>query len=207
MSGKKIPKKLVTLIIIIVCGLGVYGAKFLTASGRDASAAVKERVKGNDKAPIKIIEFIDFQCSACADGAKYLKEIMQKNPEVIRLELKYFPLKMHAYGFLSAQYAECASRQGKFWLFHDLLIARQTNWKRLTDAKPAFERMAQDVGLESQKLEACLQNKTVMRIIEQNKAEGQSRRIRRTPTYFVNGKMIVGKKSLELEIDRLLEEQ
>lgn len=203
----KISKKFAAILIIVICLGAVYGTKFfigLSKKGLIADATAK--VKGSNGAPIKVVEFIDFQCPACAGGAKYLKQMMKKYPGAIHLELKHFPLKMHRHGFLSSQYAECAARQEKFWLFHDSLLARQGNWKRLADARPAFDRIASEIDLNEQELESCLQGEAAGKAIEKDKAEGQALKIQSTPTYFVNGKMVVGKKSLDLKIKELLKE-
>lgn len=177
----------------------------IARSKKNVTSKTFARVKGEDNAPIKVKEFIDFQCPACAHGAKYLKETMIKYPGAIRLELGHYPLKSHQFGLLGSRYAECALQQGKFWPFHDLLLARQGNWNRLADAQPAFKRIAQEVDLNTKKLETCLQSDEADKAIEKNRDEGKKLGVRSTPTYFVNGKMIVGRKSLELEINRLLE--
>ncbi|MCK5082196.1 MAG: thioredoxin domain-containing protein [Candidatus Omnitrophica bacterium] len=168
--------------------------------------AMSARIKGNDHAPIKVTEFIDFQCFACAYGAAYLKEMIKKHPEAIQVEVKHFPLQMHRHGLSSSRYAECSARQGGFWPFQDMLLARQGNWMRLVDADPAFLQIADDSGLDEKKLEACLKDYTVDEAIEKNKEEGKVLGIKSTPTYFINGKMVVGGKSLEEEIKKLLEE-
>jgi len=203
----KISKKFTTILIVVACLAVVGGAKFFIGLSRgNISMGTFAKVKGNDKAPIKVTEFIDFQCPACAKGAAYLKEMIEKYPEAIRLELKHFPLPMHEYGILGARYAECAAQQEKFWPFHDLLLARQGNWRRLADARPAFDRVAGDVSLNKRELDACLQERAVDKIIDKNKAEGKTRGVKSTPTYFVNGKIVVGKKSLDIQIRRLLKE-
>ena len=51
-------------------------------------------------------------------------------------------------------------------------------------------------------LETCLQNGDGNSVIEENKAEGKALGVRSTPTYFVNGVMVVGQKSLALEIQK-----
>ena len=130
--------------------------------------------------------------------------MIEKYPKAIRLELKHYPLPMHRHGLSSSRYAECAAQQGKFWLFQDLLLARQSNWHRLFDADPAFEKIADDIHLDKRDLKVCLKDDTVDETIKKNKKEGIVLGIRSTPTYFVNGKMIVGKKSLEEEIRKLL---
>lgn len=197
---------MITILIVIIGIALVFGVKAYFGSSKALSASGSmAKIKGDNDAPIKVTEFIDFQCPACAFGAKYLKEEMQRHPGLIRLQLKHFPLSMHQHGFLSAQYAECSAEQGKFWQMHDLLLARQNNWKRLDDPRPAFDQMMSEAGINARELKACIGSGRADRIIQRNRAEGGNRQIRSTPTYFVNGKMMVGQKSLALEINRYLE--
>ncbi|OGX37524.1 MAG: hypothetical protein A3C36_05690 [Omnitrophica WOR_2 bacterium RIFCSPHIGHO2_02_FULL_52_10] len=200
-------KKLVSLIVLTVCIVAVLGMKVVVGMTKGKlSADAFTKVKGNKNAPLNITEFIDFQCPACAHGAMYLKEVMEKHPGLIRLTVKHFPLAMHQHGMLSAGYAECTVEQGKFWPYHDLILSRQNNWKQLEDPRPAFEQMGKELGLDLQAIQNCLEGMAVVKTIEQSKTEGQALNIRSTPTYFVNGKMFVGQKSLEQEITKYLEE-
>ncbi len=200
-------KKITTVVIIIVCVVLVYGAKiFLQPSEKEAGSTQSFRVKGELLAPIQITEFIDFECPACAAGAKYLKKLMKENPSAIQLELKYYPLRMHKHGLISAKYAECAGQQGQFWGFQDSLIKRQKLWHKLEDAKPAFNIIAKDLNLDIKELEGCLQSKETDKVIQRDRDEGKSIGIRSTPTYFVNGKMVVGTKSLKQLVEKFLAE-
>jgi len=135
-------KESIAFFIIIACIVVIYGIKRFVESSSTSpqkQALAKAKVKGDVNAPIQIAEFVDFQCPSCAHGAKDLKKFMGEHPNTIRLEVKYFPLKMHKHAVLSARYAECAARQNKFWPFHDYLFKGQNKWKRLLDAKPVFE--------------------------------------------------------------------
>lgn len=199
-------KNVAAITIIIACIAAVIGIKYYRDASGGAVNSTQAKVKGDKDAPLKITEFIDFQCPACANGSKYLKDVMENHPSLIRLELKYFPLQMHKFGVLSAQYAECAAQQGKFWQMHDLLLARQNNWSRLVDPRPAFELMAKEAKIDVPMLDVCVAGDEALAAIERNRVEGNSRQIRSTPTYFVNGKLVVGQKSLEMEINNRLEE-
>ena len=203
----KQPKIKVTFLVVVFSFAVVYGTKLLFGIIPQGTRFAGEiYAKGNRAAPIRITEFIDFECPACARGAEYLGRVMAEHPAEIRLDLKYFPLPSHRHGFLAARYAECAAQQGKFWPFHDALIARQPNWIRLMDATPAFALIAQEVVLDPGRLNACLNGKSVDAIIQQSHLEGERRGVKSTPTYYVNGKMVVGVQSLELELARLLAE-
>ena len=144
-----------------------FGLKTIKGSSKGVPLGARAKVLGSDDARIRITEFVDFQCPMCANGARYLKSVMKKNPGLIRLQMKYYPLQqIHNHALLSAQYAECASYQGKFWPYHDLLMNRQGNWKRLADAKPAFDQMASDVDLDKDELSTCLQSNKALKEIE-----------------------------------------
>ncbi len=197
----------VTFFIVTVSAVVVLAANFfLGTAPHDTRSPAEMRAKGKKSAPIRITEFIDLECPACARGAEYLARMMATHPEAIRLDLKYFPLPSHHHGFLAARYTECAAQQGKFWPFHDALIERQANWSRLMDATPAFTLIAQEVALDTGKLNACLDDKSVDALIQQSHLEGEQRGVKSTPTYYVNGKMVVGIQSLEPELERLLSE-
>ncbi len=204
---RKVSKNFAALIIILLCVGFVFGVKLsIKLFAKNEIGGALGRAKGNKDAPIKIIEFIDFQCPACAKGAAYLKEKTKEYPSQLRVEVRHYPLQMHRHGFLSSQYAECASRQGKFWSFQDLLVARQSNWSKLFNAKAAFEKIAEEVGLNKGELEACLSDETIDKAIMKDKEEGKGLGVKSTPSYFINGEMVVGSKTLKVKMAELLGE-
>jgi len=199
-------KKSSALLIIAAAIAAVFIVKYALQS---SAGLTKEnaRAKGNPKAAVQITEFLDFQCPACALGAKQIKEYMEQNPDKFYVQLKYFPLRMHEHAYTAARYAQCSARQGKFWPFHDLAFERQDDWKKLTVAEPAFREMVREIGLDIPALNVCLQDETVNEAILADKDEGRELGVRSTPTYFINGKMIVGYKELDAEVQSLLNEE
>ena len=204
----KMNKKIVTLIIVVVCATIIFGIKFFKEDSiKDFNLQISEKTIGHPHAPIRIIEFVDFQCPSCASGFKYLKKFMREHPNTILLRVKYFPLtSIHKHALISARYAECASRQDKFWPFYDLLFKHQGQWSGLDHAAPIFESIAQKADLDFEKLNHCLEDKKVDELIEENKEYGSSLGVKSIPTYFVNGRITVGNKSLRLELDRLIKD-
>jgi len=195
-------KQKFTLCIVAACVLAVFMGKIIWEAQRPSVTAgtMPAKAKGNPKAKVKIIEYIDFQCPACAQGTRILKEYFAKYPGQLYLEVKYFPLPMHNYGMLSARYAECAARQNKFWSFVDPLMERQQLWSSLHDPQPAFRQIVEQAGLNSSRLDQCLNDKYLDESILTEKAIGTSLGIQSTPTYFINDKMVVGTKSLVDEL-------
>jgi len=194
---KKISKISLT-IIVLAAGIVLAGTlKFFFKAEMPAFLKNENpRAKGNPKSSFQVVEYIDFQCPACAKGSEILRLYIDQHSDQIHLQMKYFPLGGHAHAFTSARYAQCAARQGKFWEFHDLLIGRQAQWKALVNALPQFRKMAEEVRLNIPQLDQCLQDEKLDVQINQEKEEGKRLGVTQTPTYFINGEMIVGTKSL-----------
>jgi len=200
-------KKITTIVLIFIIIAGAYGIKlFFSSQGVDSKGGSLARIKGEESALVQITEFIDFQCPACALGAKYLKKVMKDKPSLIRLEMKYYPLeRIHKHAILSAQYTECAAREGKFWSLYDLIIERQRQWYKLDEAKPIFDLMVNEIGLDKEKMASCLDDEKILEIIQKDKEQGKAIGLRSTPTYVVNGEVIVGVKSLKKKLESYLQ--
>lgn len=206
MAGK-ISRTSVTVIVLAVLLMVVVGVRYLrqnaVASQSDRPTS-EIRVKGDPEAPAQITEFIDFQCPACAHGAGVLKQFMMEHPGIVFLQMKYFPLAGKPHGMTAAMYAECAARQEKFWSMHDMILEKQEQWYHLMDARPAFDMYAEKVGLNKKDLELCLTQDSTKAELEKTRAEGMALGIRSTPTYFINGEMVVGFRNLENALNKFL---
>jgi protein-disulfide isomerase len=194
-------KNLTILIVVLVIG-GIAALKFFQSNGSFVLAnPVEARTKGPNQAKLQIIEYIDFECPACAFGAEKLKEYMKLYPNDIHVEVKYYPLmNMHAHALQAASYVECVSRQGKFWPFFDAMMSSQAQWTRLINVEGVFDQLAQGAGVNMGQLKSCLSAEDVSVTIMSEKSAGRSMGVQSTPTYFINKKMVVGGKSLEEEL-------
>jgi protein-disulfide isomerase len=188
------------VIILILVGL-IAGGKILLLHKKAEINIQMARTKGNPNARVKIVEFVDFQCPACAYGIKLLKTYFDEHPNDIYLQVKYFPLtNMHHHAMISALYSECAARQGKFWELDDLMIPQQSQWAQLISPEPVFQSMAAQAGINIDQLNTCVGSDDARKVINDEKSFGQSLGIASTPTYFINSKMVVGTKSLVDEL-------
>ena len=149
---------------------------------------------GPSDARYVIREFSDFQCPFCAQYATQtlpgLKETLLSRGDV-RFEYHDFPLQsIHANAVPAAEAAECVTSVNTpdaFWTYHDALFERQQAWSDLSDPTAYFVRLAQDVGLETDGLEACIQNRTYASEVEAAYDAAVSLGLRGTPSVFVNG--------------------
>ena len=129
-----------------------------------------------------------------------LDAFFKEYPSKLYLQVKFHPLKQHPHGLESALYAECATRQNKFWKFHHLLFENQSEWKENPDTAGTFHSYARQAGMDLKKLDACLANPLTEQTVSQENLDSTVLGIRSTPTFFINGKMIVGPKPLREEL-------
>ncbi|MBF0511135.1 MAG: thioredoxin domain-containing protein [Candidatus Omnitrophica bacterium] len=200
-------KKLFTVVaLLIVVGVVCGARKLLTPKPKKVAEVHVQsaRQEGDPHARVKVVEFIDFQCPACATGMKMLRTYFEKYPHDIFIQVKYFPLtNMHRHAMVSALYSECSSRQNKFWELDALILDQQKQWELLINPEPVFQSMAQQVGMNMAQLNACVASDDARLVINEEKAAGQTLGIKSTPTYFINNQMVVGTKSMEEVMKRL----
>ena len=198
----RVNKVTATLLVMILCQAVVLVSRAhrTQQAATNPMAASRDRVWGYPSAKIRITEYADFQCGACQKAALLLARLIKKYPKDFYIKSHYFPLAGHRHGLRSAVYAECASRQGKFWDYSELLFQRQAQWSALVDADAAFKGYAAELALDQGKMEACVNDPSVEQKIINEKRHGATLGVNQTPSFFVNGKFIVGYKSLVDEL-------
>jgi protein-disulfide isomerase/rhodanese-related sulfurtransferase len=143
---------------------------------------------GNPNAKVTIVEFGDFRCPACRQAEQSAKKIREKFGDQIRFAFREFPLvNVHAESEKAAEAAECAGQQGKFWQAVDMFYDHQDDL-----SLPAINRYAGEMGLDSAKFVACLQKGEMASRVNQDLQDGQALGVHATPTFFVDGRVIVG---------------
>lgn len=173
-------------------------------NGFPLSPAPPFRAFGADNAPIKVVEFSDFSCPACAAGWISLEEFGKKYPGYVKVEFKHFPLSgIHPWSFDAALYADCAGRQGKFREYTELLFAKQKEWSGSGRAKELLAEYAARVGLDGNALDVCLAAPETAQAVRVDMAEGDRSKINSTPTFFIKGKRFVGPVQLMRQLKYL----
>jgi protein-disulfide isomerase len=118
---------------------------------------------------------------------------MAEYPGKVRLVFKDLPLSFHEGALPAAEAARCAGEHGRFWEYHDLLFV----------AQPAFSKTdllgyAARLGLPAESFTACLDSGKHREAIKADAAEARAAGVRGTPTFFVNGKRLVGAQPLKV---------
>ena len=97
----------------------------------------------------------------------------------------------------AAQAAECAADQGKFWEYHDLLFDKQNGENVGTFTKENLSSYAKGLGLDMAKFEPCLKNDETLQRVAADTNEGRQVGVTGTPTFFINGKPLVGAQPVQ----------
>jgi len=164
-----------------------------------------EPVLGNENAPITIIVYSDFQCPYCQRGYYTMEQVIDEYGENLKAIFKNFPLSFHEYAEKAAEAGECANDQGMFWELHNLMYK---NNQALTVED--LEGYAADLGLDTETFNTCLESGEKEAEVAKDMEDGVSAGITGTPTFFINGQMLVGAQPYEsfaAIIDGILAEQ
>jgi protein-disulfide isomerase len=150
-------------------------------------------VLGDPKAPVKLVEFSDFECPVCRNLHDILRGLLPNYPQV-QIIFKDFPIEqLHPWARTAALAGRCAYLQDSkaFWKIYDLiydgqdLISAENAWTKMND-------FAAKVGLAPEHFKSCLASPEAAAAIDASRANGQQLEVSSTPTMFVNGRRIVG---------------
>ncbi|HEY3445740.1 MAG TPA: thioredoxin domain-containing protein [Myxococcales bacterium] len=149
-------------------------------------------VKGPKNAPIQIYEFSDFQCPFCSRVNPTMKQVEETYGGKIAILWKNYPLPFHDKAGLAAEASLAAHEQGKFWQMHDKLFANQGALDRAN-----LEQYAQELQLDMNKFKAALDSGKYKEQVKKDTEQGSSAGVSGTPSFVINGKLLVGAQPFE----------
>ena len=164
---------------------------------------------GSDKAPVTIIEYASMTCPHCAHFEETtLPELKKRYIDTgkVRYVMREFPLDaLAAAGFMLAR---CAGKD-KYKSMVETLFAKQPDWV-VQKPIPPLMAIAKQFGFTEESFNACLANQKVLDDIQAVRDHAVNKlAVNSTPTFFINGKRLVGDLSIEAmakEIDPYLKE-
>jgi protein-disulfide isomerase len=157
---------------------------------------------GPAKAPVTIVEFADYQCPYCHQAQQSVDEILSRYAGKVRFVHRDFPIDgLHARATPAARASRCAGEQGKFWEYHRGLLTASGD---LSDAD--FKARAQALRLDGAAFAACLALDSKDAAIKESVEAGSKLGVSATPTFFVNGRRMVGSKTVNDFVDVIEDE-
>lgn len=157
----------------------------------------EDHVLGKADAPITIVEYASLTCPHCAHFDEATLPQLKKewiDTGKAKLVFRHFPFDRAA--LAAAEVAECGGKE-KFFSFLDVLFRQQESWAR-GDVNANLVRIAKLGGLAEDKVQACLKDEKLANRIVAMRLQGEKELgVNSTPTFFINGKKIVGAEPYE----------
>ncbi|MCK9186840.1 DsbA family protein [Candidatus Gracilibacteria bacterium] len=185
-------------IALIIGVIVAVTAPTLTVMATELSES--DHTLGNKESQVVLIEYSDFQCPACRQYSQVISDVVAEFESHMVFTYRYFPLrKIHKNAVTSAQAAEAAGFQGKFWEMYYVLFENQNEWAEMTQDKAleTFKGYAKGLGLDTKKFEEDFSSEKAMEKITADEKSANKANLDHTPTFFLNGKEISNPRSLD----------
>lgn len=203
----------ILLLLIFVAALFAYNshqekaARQLAESNRAALSRMHSPTLGKADARVVIVEFLDPACETCRVFYPRVKQLMARDPDNIRLVLRYAPF--HDGSDKVVAILEAARKQGKFWPALEALLANQADWAPHHTAQVALVwKHLEGLGLNMERLAYDMTAPEVAQVIAQDLDDAKTLNVTQTPEFFVNGQPLpsFGFEQLTRLVDQALEE-
>lgn len=194
--------KVVAWLLAAFVALSVPAAQ---AAGKEDSFPV-DQVLGKADAPVTIIEYASTTCGHCATFHRQtLPEIKKNWIDTGRAKLIYrdFPTGPAGLSLGASMIAHCAGTERYFGVL-GLIMEHQEKWLTAKDPLDALKKTVRLAGLTGADVDACLQRQDLFEAIQARAQHGYEQfKVDSTPSFVVNGKLVVGARSYA-EMDKIL---
>jgi protein-disulfide isomerase len=147
-----------------------------------------DQIKGDDNAPVTIVEYSDYQCPYCANFNSTMNKVADNYGDKVRWVHRHFPLDaIHKYARKAAEASECAGDQGKFWEYSDKLFENQS---KINDS--LFSKLAKDLNLNVDEFDKCVESGKFEDKVDNDYKGGSKIGVSGTPAIFINNEPVKG---------------
>ncbi len=205
--------KILSAILVAVVG-GMVALFMIANKSTDTPAPVGDKTKiirdvshKTGTGTVQVVEFGDFQCPACGATEPAVEQLLKDYGGKVTVYFRNFPLPQHQNAQISAQAAEAAGDQGKYWEMHNKLYATQKDWEKTADPTGTYVGYAKELGLDTDKFKTALTDKKFQSVIDQDTADATALNVNATPTFYFNGEKYAGGSSyaeLSAKVESLL---
>jgi protein-disulfide isomerase/uncharacterized membrane protein len=147
---------------------------------------------------LEIIEYADYLCFQCRKMHRYLRQLVARYPDRIRLVHRHFPMDhevnalvkepFHVGAGKMALLAIYAAEQGRFWALNDALFASAARHQTLD-----LKRLAEQTGLDLSGMRSALTRRPdLLRKLARDIADGYKLEITGTPAFIIDGQVYLG---------------
>ena len=142
-----------------------------------------EYVRGDPDASVTLVEYGEFECPDCGRSYHLLKQLLESGAAEFRFVFRHFARDdVHPFSERSAEAAEAAGAQGRFWEMHDFLFEHQHELEY-----EDLVRHAERLGLDVDRFRSEMSSHTHLPKVRAQLEAGRASDVTETPTLFVNG--------------------
>lgn len=155
----------------------------------------KDIFVGDQKAPVTLTEFGDYESEACAKVNEVVDKLLKEFDGKMRFNFRHFPLtKIHQQSQKAAEASLGAAQEGevKFWAMHNMLFAHRRRLGAIS-----LREYAKEVGVVNKKFLDDLVNSTYGWQVRSDLLEGLDKGVRDVPAFFINGELFTGKPTYD----------
>ncbi len=170
----------------IAAGLGIAALSLGLAIGAYAAQGFTDeddRVRGNPRAPLTLLEYSDFTCGYCEKFFQETWPILFSeyiDTGKVRLVYRDFPRSPSGPSVDTALAARCAGEQGQYWAMHDRLFASSSKF-----SAPQLQQQADALKLDARQFASCFEGSRYTQDIFKDRMEGGELGVRGTPHFIL----------------------
>lgn len=150
---------------------------------------------GDPHALVTVVAFTDYECPYCARADANLDQLREEYGDKIRFIVSMQPLPMHEHAPAAARAFLAAVQQNKGEAMHKKLFAM--NRAKIVFTDDALRGAAQELGLDVVAFDAARRSDAVSEQLAKQQALATRLDVKGTPTFFTNGRRLVGARPLE----------
>ncbi len=162
-----------------------------------------DAILGNPAATVTMLEFSDYQCPYCYDfWSTTYSQIKAQYIDTGKVKFVYrdFPIPAHPQSELAAESVECVrsltqtDKDSAYFKMHDLVFGGVAEWSGNPAAKDVLVGYGKSLGVD---IKSCLDNGDMKSEVADDYTAARGYGVGGTPTFFINGKMVLGAESFE----------
>lgn len=165
----------------------------------DLDSAVRERILGNESAPIKMVEHSSFSCGHCGHFHRDIfGTFKEKYIDTGKVYLVFSDFPLNAPAMHASMVARCAP-EDRYFDFVEKLFADQDKWAYEKNYTILLKNMASEFGVDAALFESCVNNDELQEaLVNKIRAVQELYQVNATPSFVINNqKVITGATNFE----------
>ena len=179
------------LLVFIFLKIFLYGNLAYSQSLPPDSVISSERILGQPKAPIELIEYASLTCPHCAKfhNGPWVK-IKKEYVDTGKAKLIYRDFPTDQLALAASMIARCAPKTRYFGIVK-IMFETQDNWRNSQNPRQALANIGRIAGMSLETVNQCINSKVAYESVMRLREEGSKKfNIDSTPTLIVNGEKI-----------------